>query len=459
MPVIQTRSEKLKPGARVAVWGHYHGGNLGDELVVDTIVEAIRRRVPDARILGISMSPGDTSERHGIEAHPINPGSRAARPGAASASPARKTSGARSTLRTLARRIPGARRLLGLPGRLRALPLEPPFLRDSYRLLRGVDLVVVAGSGQLLDEWRGPWLHPYTTFRWAVLARMARVPMVYLSVGAGPIESRLSAFFIKTAVASASGISVRDGHSAKVLAATGLSTDFPVCPDIGYGLSEEVIRDAVPARSARGTGTIVGLNPMSHQDPRYWPRGDGRRYDAYLRKLAAFTRWLLDYGFTVRLFSSQPRSDGRVAGDLVRLLTQSGDLDPQRFQSAIEEIGGVRDLVGVVGGCDLIVAARYHSVLLPLLLNIPVLGLAYNPKTTELLSGVGDPDRCFDIDSFGVESLIAAFQELAREERPEAGEARRARVAAHRAAVEEQFDRVFGRADARERLGAEAAAP
>jgi polysaccharide pyruvyl transferase WcaK-like protein len=78
-----------------------------------------------------------------------------------------------------------------------------------------VDLVVVAGSGQLLDEWDGPWLHPYTTFRWAALARMAGVPVLIPSVGTGPIDGRLSAVFIRSAVRSARYVSVRDDHSGR----------------------------------------------------------------------------------------------------------------------------------------------------------------------------------------------------------------------------------------------------
>jgi polysaccharide pyruvyl transferase WcaK-like protein len=437
------------------VWGHYHGGNLGDELVVATIVDAIRRRMPTARIVGVSVAPADTRERHGIAAYPINAGTPSARPTASiSRSPA-----PRGRLRATARRVPGARRLHGLATLARKLVLEAPFLWRSYRMLRGIDLVVVAGSGQLLDEWKGPWLHPYTTFRWAMLARVARVPMLYPSVGAGPIESRLSAFFIRRAVATAHYVSVRDGHSGRVLESIGLAGPFSVCPDMGYGLSDEVLRPAIRASGERANGRVVGLNVMAHQDPRYWPRGDALRYEAFLRKMERFTRWLLDNGYSVRLFSSQARSDGRVASDLAGLLAESANLDPARFCSTMDEIEEVEDLVGVIGGCDVVVAARYHSVLLPLLLDIPVLGLAYNPKTTELLKDVGYPERCIDIDSFSVEALIDAFRDLCRQEEREAVEARRTRVAAHREAVEEQFERIFGRPREQMGLDAEMSAP
>jgi polysaccharide pyruvyl transferase WcaK-like protein len=405
---------------RIAVWGHYHGGNLGDELVVATIVDAIRRRHPEAAVLGISMSPADTSARHGIDALPINPG-----------------------LPRLLGAVVRVRLLGGLVARAGRVLAELPFLVRSYRALRTVDLVVVAGSGQLLDEWGGPWLHPYTTYRWAMLARLARVPMVYPSIGAGPIDARLSAFFIRSAVAHAEDVTVRDEHSGRVLASIGVSRRLAVCPDMAYGLPREWL-PRPEERHASGAGPVVGLNVMAHQDRRYWPRGDPNRYERFLEKMAEFTRWLVESGYRVRLFSSQVRADRRVADDLVRLLEERGSPDPGRFRSALDDISRVEDLLRVVAGCDLVVAARYHSVLLPLLLDIPVLGLAYNPKTSELLKSVGCPERCLDIDNFTVEELVEAFRDLERDRVPGACDERRRRVAAHRAAVLEQFDRLFG---------------
>jgi polysaccharide pyruvyl transferase WcaK-like protein len=436
----RVRSRAVRREPTIAVWGHHHGGNLGDELVVATIVGAIRRRMPKTRIIGISMSPADTRRRHDVEVYPINPGTARARPTASTAT----DRAVQGRLLGVARRLPGARRLRRLLGAGRKLLREPPFLWRSFRMLRHVDLVVVAGSGQLLDEWQGPWLHPYTTFRWATLARFARVPMLYPSVGAGPIESRLGAFFIRKAVASAEYVSVRDGHSARVLESIGSTGPFAVCPDMGYGLGEEILRKAVSADLERAGEQVVGLNVMAHQDPRYWPRGDACRYEAFLGKMTEFTRWLLEKGYSVRLFSSQPRSDGNVADDLVRSLIRGGDVDLARLQSAMDEIEEVEDLIRVIGGCDLVVAGRYHSVLLPLLLGIPVLGLAYNPKTMELLSDVGRPERCLGIDSFGVDTLVSAFEGLRGDEVPGARQALRARVASHRAAVEQQFELILG---------------
>jgi polysaccharide pyruvyl transferase WcaK-like protein len=403
-------------------------------MVVSTIVSAVRRRCPEAEIVGISMTTGDTEARHGIPAYPINPGMPVHRPRGATAQPASP-----SRRRRALARVPGARAARRALSVVLTVAREIPFSWRSYRFLRGIDLIVVAGSGQLLDAWRGPWRHPYTTFRWALLARLARVPFAYPSVGAGPIDSRLGAFFIRRAVRWSSFISVRDRRSGEVLESIGLPGPFPYCPDMGYGYPG--LLDAAENTAASGsTPRVVGLNVMAHQDPRLWPRGDNRRYEAYLEKMVAFAGSLLKSGWTIRVFSSQTGSDDIVAEEFLAGL---GEVDsPGRIELRGAAIEDVDDLVRTIASCDAVVAARFHSVLIPVVLGIPVLGLAYNPKTSELLADVGLDGHCLDIDGFEVSELEQAFERVRSDGLPASVVQR---VDAHRAAVEAQFDTLLGR--------------
>jgi polysaccharide pyruvyl transferase WcaK-like protein len=404
-------------------------------MVVSTLVSAIRRRRPDAEILGISMTPGDTESRHGIRAYPINPGMPTTRPRGAAVQ-AEETSG--RGRRTVAR-IPGARPLHNALRDARLAAREIAFVGPAYRFVRGLDAVVVAGSGQLLDEW-DPWQHPYTTFRWALLSRLARARFVLASVGAGPIRSRLSAFFFRQAVRLASYVSIRDDYSVEMLGSIGLGP-FIRCPDMGYaypGLDDG--RRSVAARG-KSAQPVVGLQVIAYKHPTLWPRGDARLYGPYFEKMVSFARWLLEQGCTVRVFSSQVASDNVVSQDLLDALGEP--LTPGRLEFPGADLENVDDLVETIAQCDVIVAARFHAALVPLALGIPVLGLAYNPKTTELFADYDLPEMCVDIDSFAAEELEHLFTRAQKEGLPQAvGE----RVAAKRAAVEAQFDELFGSA-------------
>ena len=54
-------------GMRIALVGHYGAGNIGDEATIEALIEALRDRLPDATIVGVSANPADTRRRHGID--------------------------------------------------------------------------------------------------------------------------------------------------------------------------------------------------------------------------------------------------------------------------------------------------------------------------------------------------------------------------------------------------------
>ena len=212
---------------------------------------------------------------------------------------------------------------------------------------------------------------------------------------------------------------------------------------MAYGLPE-ALRGSRPEARAKGEGLVVGLSVMAYQDPRYWPNGDNTRYQAYLDKMVAFAHRLLDMGATV-LLCAQTASDDRVAEDVVRLVgdVARGDA-PAGGRLDTERAIRLQDLGKTIRGCDLVVGARYHFALLSLLLDVPTLALAYNPKTADLLAAVGRPEQCLDIASFDEKSLTAAFERLLAPETSEAHDALRRRVGEHGAAVEAQFDAILG---------------
>jgi polysaccharide pyruvyl transferase WcaK-like protein len=433
-----TRAER-KP--TVAVWGHYHGRNLGDDLVASIVIEAARRRLPGAEIIAISLAPADTRERHGIAAYPLDPGLPADDDPAAA--PREENAPTPGRLKQAVKRLPFFAPLrtaeLAVEDAGIGIAQELPFLVRSYGLLRRVDLVVVAGSGVLADNW-GAWRHPYASFRWALLARLARVPMVFASVGAGPIETPAGRFFIKRAVGWSSRVSVRDADSLRALGAAGIGARFAVVPDMAFALPDRLKSGAV-GRAGTGAAKVVGLNVMAHQDPRYFPSADRARYDSYLQKMAALSEWLLVEGYAVRLFSSQTTADLLVAADLRRLLDERGRCDLGGLEDLSDRIRTVPDLLSTIGGCDVVVAARFHAVLLALELEVPVLGLAYHAKTSELLAAAGRPTWFLDIDHASEAELETAFRAVSGPVNG-SGESR-SRLDEHRAAVERQFDAIF----------------
>jgi hypothetical protein len=59
-------------------------------------------------------------------------------------------------------------------------------LGRSFKVLRSLDSLIIAGGGQLCELWRGPWSHPYNVFKFSVLTKLANRKLLFLKVGAQP---------------------------------------------------------------------------------------------------------------------------------------------------------------------------------------------------------------------------------------------------------------------------------
>ena len=446
---------RSKRPLRIGIWGHYGGCNQGDELVVTTLIANIRARVPDAEIVGYSLNPADTRERHGIPALPLRRSAYEGRfvrpwsPEQESRQPSSCEEGKSRWKAFLKRWRPLVWLVRGVRMATRSgiraaasLLREFSFLVDSYRSLRGMELLIVAGSGPLFDDWSGPWGHPYAMYKWSALARLSGTRFACLSTGAGPIDSPLSRIFLRRAVRTTSYRSYRDASSARLMASLGVPGEHPVFPDMGFGLdAASYVRPWEPPGLARNR-TLVGLGVMAYCDPRYIPRNDPRRYAAYIRKMAGFTAWLLRNDYAVLAVSSDIWADPQAFVDVRDVLRREHGLDddPRLVEPPVD---GLATLASLFSSCDYVIAARYHCIVLPWLLGKPVVALAYNRKHIDLMESMGQEAYCVDIDRFEVAELVERFRamECNRDAiRTQLLEG----VARCRARLAEQYDRVLG---------------
>jgi polysaccharide pyruvyl transferase WcaK-like protein len=271
--------------------------------------------------------------------------------------------------------------------------------------------------------------------------------LAFVSVGAGPLASSLSRFFIKRAVRLAHYRSLRDIGSRKVMESLGSPSDTLVMPDLAHslpiGLSE-------PRSSADARGAVVGINVFPHCDPRYWPIEDPARYARYVQKLAGVVAAVIDRGDRVVLLPTQVRADPQVIDDVERTLLRTGrPIDASR--SAVASCISLEDLTRQIAGCDFVVATRFHGVVMALLLTKPVIAISNHPKTSDLMADMGLSAYVLDIDAWDVTSLMERLQALRKGAEDIRGRIA-ARVQEHRTALARQYDAVLSLA-ARRRQG------
>jgi polysaccharide pyruvyl transferase WcaK-like protein len=427
-----------------------HGGtkNLGDEALFATVVQNTRLRVPDAEIIGFTINPEDSRERHGVTCYPVRRSSAIAsvKESSADAVPAPATHSASSTastdskLKQTLKAIPGLRPLLnGLRALAKGLVSavqEPKFLLDSYRRLKGADLLLAAGGQQLNDGYGGPWGYPFTLYKWTLLAKCTGTKVALLSVGAGPIDAPLSKFFFRRTLTLVSYRSYRDAISSQLMASLGIKGSHPVFPDLVYSL-----RLPAPKPAPSGaTQVVVGTNPVPFFAAHYWPIPDDARYQEYVGKLAKFVEWLDKSGHSVLFFPTQVRADAITINDIRASMNGSAKSSNLLTQGPLQNL---EDLVSEISRMDLVIANRYHGILISLMMNKPVLGIAYHEKSRALLEQAGQGDYVLNIEDFKTEELVGRFKDM-EANAPALKKRIAERMAPLRKALDAQYDTVFG---------------
>lgn len=431
----QENKKPLRKLRKIGLLGPFGHGNLGDAAIQQAMLQNLRRYHPDAQVLGFSLYPDDTQRRHDIESHPLG---RISVGGWDDAQAGKSKRG--RLLRRLYSIYYHRRGQSSLVRRLIALPIEIVGVAYASTHLIGMDRMIISGGGQLDDYWGGAFHHPYTLLLSGLLARLRRVPYLFVSQGAAPLNSIFARFFDRWALALASYRSFRDAWSRDFIKKIGFFRNDPVYPDLAFSLDVSGYQPNPAYR--KGFKGVVGIGPMMYFDPRVWPEKDPQIYGSYLSKLATVAAWLIEQNFAILLYTGEAIHDRPVINDLRNLLNRCGVLIAPG-QIIEEPIDTVDQLMNQLASVDVVIASRFHGVLLPLLLKKPVLALSYHPKVASLMEDTGLAQYCVSIDDFQIEQVIRLFQDL-QANHTQVVEKITERVACFRAALDEQYERLYG---------------
>ena len=399
---------------RISLFGHFGQINFGNESTLQAILYHLRRHIPGAEITCICTYPDVTARTYNIDAVPMT--GILVKPRWLHGNPA---------VRFL-RKI-----IIGIPSELyRWLA--------AIKTLKGSRMLIVPGTGLLTDVC-GLWgWGPYTLFKWSLAAKLCRCKLLFVSVGAGPLHSALAKYFVKSALSLADFRSYRDKASLEYLKRIGFQTNRdPIYPDLAFSLPEAMLASDNGEKERR---SVVGLGLMEHYGK---PTGDtpgNAIYLAYLENLVAFLRWLLAHEYDARLLIGDV-GDEHVTEEFKSLLKEHS-LTYDKTRIIDEPIFSVQQLLSQLAATDIVVATRFHNVLLALLLNKPVIAISFHHKCTSLMNEMGLSRYCHDINHMNAGRLIEQFQDVKRNAE-KLKLVIKQRVDQSRKALEEQYRLIF----------------
>lgn len=255
--------EKLRCGflAKLLLSGYYGFGNLGDEAILASTVEAIGRRAPGVDISVLSANPSETSVSHGIKAfNRMSPG------GVVSA-------------------------------------------------IRASDLVVFGGGSLLQDATSFRSLSYYIAFIY--LTKVLGKPLVVYANGIGPLRSALGKRLTRAALLTAREITLRDPESESVLRQLGVGIDAKVTVTADPAF---LLTPAPPTR----TREILASHGLDQERDIVWLALRGGQEDGFYRAVAEAVTLLRSEGFCPALLVMQER-DVPVSEAVERSISSQGE--------------------------------------------------------------------------------------------------------------------------------------
>lgn len=424
----------------IGLLDHLGHGNLGDDATLQSVMHNIRFRWPDSKMIGLSLNPHDTERRHGIPSYAIRRDSKC---------PPRidpPVSPPASLKVRLKRSLSRCQFVLLVLRAINAVAIRIPiallqefrFLLECARIVRSLDILVMCGGGQLLD-WGGPWGFPYTLFKWTLLAKLSGVTCYYINVGAGPLRSWLSKWFVKLALYLTNYASFRDEYSRALVQNIGFRRTADVFPDNVYSLEIPMVEISEARPDSR---PLVGFSPMAYRDPRvyFWDK-DQMAYDRYLRQLALFASWLARDQHRLRIFSTEISFDSLAIEDLRGALKNDPSIT-DACSITHDQIPDATTLFSQMSAMDYIVTSRFHGVVFAHLMNKPVLAISPHPKVATLMNDAGLGEYCLGIRTFNLDLLRKTFNRLVQnQDNIKRNMAKTA--ASYKERLEHQFDGLF----------------
>ncbi len=410
----------MKP-KKIAFFGLFGQQNLGNESTLQAILYHARRCMPDVEVKCICTGPEDVSQRYHISAFPIS---------------YQHAKGFKSKVR-----LSQTNRLMKLLRQvLIRIPKELRHCFKALRALQGSHMLIVAGAGLLSDYATRPLGIPYEIFRWAVISKLCRCKLLFVSVGAGPICHPLTKWFIISALALADYRSYRDSFSKQYVKSIGFERKSDrVYPDLAFSLPRTMIPQC--NRGIR-TKPVVGVGLLDYNG-RIGLRQPGSEaiYLDFISKLDTFVAWLLDHQYTVRILIGDALYDSRVKRDLLALI-EKGASKFENGQIIDEPVSSVEELLSQLATTDVVISPRFHNILLALMLCKPVVSLSYHEKFESIMGKMGLAGYCQDIDHLDVDRLIEQFVRLEKKANTFKPHIER-RTEACRKALEEQYRIIF----------------
>lgn len=327
---------------KIVLSGFYGLGNTGDEAILKSIVDNLKKELDNPDITVFSLSPEQTAKEHGVKS--VYRGWRHDN-------------------------------------------------KEKVKALRQADLLISGGGGLLQDTYPTKFLFgplPYYLLI-VLLAKLCGTKVMFFSQGIGPVTSTWGKFLMRRLANLADFVTVRDEFSKDYLHNLGVTRpETVVTADIVFALDLDPDDSAYDSLPLKGDERIVAVAP------RPWFEHE----EEYMTKMAwALDRLVETHGVTPVFVPMEPPYDTDVSKRIVAKMEHSTET------LVLDGAFSPNELHNFIARADLTIALRLHALIFSALQNVPHVGLSYDPKVEAFLKRSGMWEHSFPLGDFTKEAL------------------------------------------------------
>ena len=285
-------------------------------------------------------------------------------------------------------------------------------IHQSIAALKHADLFILGGGG-LLHDYRGAL---YSWLMEVVLAKALGTQVALYALGAGPIRRKSGILLTQAILSRTDLITVRDQDSKELLQRIGIrSPDIEVTADPSVLLSPATVVNihSVPAKVFHRSEDIplvgISLRPwfpytvkdqkLAHEKESHFKMTLAQTADALIDRLGARIVFIpMHFGDRAR--------DASICEGVLALMKSSDKA------YLLSERCTPRQMMTLLGEIDIVIGMRLHSLILAATMNVPVIGIIYDPKIIGFMSSINQDEYAIDIEDLHVERCLSLVESV-----------------------------------------------
>lgn len=337
----------------------YSSRNVGDQAILITISDLIKKFIPDAKFAVFTSNPEFIIREYGFE----------------SISPKRQP------------------------------------LRMLLTLARS-DLLIIGGGTPFYDDL----IHMLYFSFLVVAAKVFKTRTMVYAVSSRHLETRAGKFLTKFILNNADFVTIREHESLLRMRSLGLKKELHLTPDPAITLTpvEDNVLEKILDREGLGRlkKPVIGIclrNFITKGKFRvhHYKQFDDNNVENFKNVLAQIADHLTTVGSVVfiPMHTIEPDDDRVIAQEVINRMKNGSKV------RKIDQQYRPQELIGLLSSLDLVVSARLHSLVLGSAVHVPVVGIGYGHKTKGFMDCIGQGSYYFDLESLNVPDLLLSVKD------------------------------------------------